>query len=89
MRVLRRLLFRLLCPGVLLLGELHVWLADQVRGTTGWRRSFALLGWAPCRAVFVAGYGALVLLDEPPAARYRCRLAAPTQAPRRVFATPI
>ena len=63
MPVLRRLLFRLLCPSVLLLGELHVWLADQVRGTTGWRRCFALLAWAPCRVVFVAGYGALVMLE--------------------------
>lgn len=63
MPVLRRLLFRLLCPGVLL-GQLHVWLANHVRGATGWRRSFALLAWAPCRAFFVAGYGALVMLDE-------------------------
>jgi hypothetical protein len=64
MPVLRWLLFRLLCPGVLLLGELHVWLANHVRAATGWRRSFALLAWAPCRAIFVAGYGALVMLDE-------------------------
>jgi hypothetical protein len=64
MSVLRRLLFRILCPGVLLLGQLHVRLANQVRGATGWRRSFALLAWAPCRAVFVAGYGVLVMLDE-------------------------
>jgi hypothetical protein len=65
MRVLRRLLFRLLCPGVLLLGQLHVWLAHQVRGASGWRRMFALLAWAPCRAVFVAGHGALLMLEEP------------------------
>jgi len=64
MPVLRRLLFRLLCPGVLLLRQLHVWLASQVRKATGWRRSFAFLAWAPCRAVFVAGYGVLVMLDE-------------------------
>jgi hypothetical protein len=64
MPVLRRLLFRLLCPGVLLLGELHVWLANHARAATGCRRSFALLAWAPCRAIFVAGYGALVMLDE-------------------------
>jgi hypothetical protein len=63
MPVLRRLLFRLLCPGVLLLGQLHVWLAGHVRGASGWRRTFALLAWALCRAVFVAGYEALVMLD--------------------------
>jgi hypothetical protein len=50
---------------VLSLGQLHVWLAGHVRGATGWRRSLALLAWAPCRAMYVAGYGALVMLDEP------------------------
>jgi hypothetical protein len=65
MPVLRRLLFRLICPGVLLIGELHVWLANQARDGVGWRRSIALLAWVPCRAVFVAGYGALVILAEP------------------------
>jgi hypothetical protein len=62
--VLRRLLFRLICPGVLLIGELHVWLATQARDSAGWWRSIALLAWLPCRAVFVAGYGALVILAE-------------------------
>ena len=66
MRVLRRLLFRLIYPSVLFIGELHVWLANQARDGTGWRRSIALLAWVPCRAVFVAGHGALVILDEPP-----------------------
>jgi hypothetical protein len=62
MRVLRRLLFRLICPSVLLIGELHVWLANQARDSAGWRSSIALLAWVPCRAIFVAGYGALVIL---------------------------
>jgi hypothetical protein len=65
MRVLRRLLFQLICPGVLLLGQLHVWLANHARTADGWRSSLALLAWAPCRAIFVAGHGALLLLDEP------------------------
>jgi hypothetical protein len=65
MRVLRRLLFRLICPGVLLIGELHVWLANQARDGAGWRRSIALLAWVPCRAVFVAGHDTLVILAEP------------------------
>jgi hypothetical protein len=61
---LRRLLFQLICPSVLLIGELQVWLANQARDGAGWRRSVALVGWVPCRAVFVAGYGVLMMLDE-------------------------